>query len=267
MTYAEGRLTRVVGGLDLNGAGIPHAVGNVGPFLYLDDGREIMGTHQPPFGLHPHSGVVVATYIPRGERWASVSNVPGSEYIAIHAGEVLISNAGSGIVHDERTDSDGEHELIQCVMRLPATSRTSEASFWMAQPETDGLTTHVFGPDTLRDVGVDAALDHVTLSARDNWDRVIPPTHSTGFVYVRRGAVTVAGVVVETGEIGLLSPDGDLRVAADDDSEFFVGTAAPIDEPWVKLLGHNGFVIEADADTAAAKLAQYAAAPADFPRT
>ena len=87
-----------------------------------------------------------------------------------------------------------------------------------------------------------------------------PDSHRTGFVYVREGAIALGEHTIAARQVAVLGDGATLEpTASDTDADFLVGTGAPLDEPWTKLLGHNGFVIASDEAEADALLQAYEA--------
>lgn len=265
----NGQLMRVVGGTDARGHGTAFAIRDVGPYLLVGDARGIMGPGQPPFGDHPHAGLIAVSHVPDGGPWESRANVPGSEVIPFAAGDVLMTFAGRGIVHDETTVGDGEHHMLQIILRLPTAMRDAPASVgrWRPPQMVSGVTC-LFDGERLRDVSIEAAAYHVRLPAGQSVELTLHDAHRTGFVYARNGSVEVSGVPLQPMDVAVLGAQGKLLTlsAVDDDCECLIGVGAPIEEPWAKLLGHNGFVVAADEAGAAALLDRYGKLRARFGR-
>lgn len=257
-----GRLARVVGSLDLEGKGTRFDLAEVGPFVLVDDARGLDGPDLPPFGAHPHAGLVALSYVASGGPWRSRANAPGAEEIPFGAGDVLVTVAGRGAVHDERTEGPGLHEMTQIILRLPARRADVAASVTRIAPERIAPSVlRLFGPSTLAPLDLDAAAYHVVLAPGDDATITLPASQRAGFAYTRGGAAHVAGVAVTADHVAELAPDGSpLVIEASDDrgADLLLGVGAPLDEPWVKLLGHDGFVVAPSEDAARALMAAYA---------
>lgn len=73
-TTANPIITRLVGTVDIDGAGTQHALPHVDPFILLDQGT-ITKNNMPPFGPHPHRGhsadlgTIILFYIERNHNY------------------------------------------------------------------------------------------------------------------------------------------------------------------------------------------------------
>jgi hypothetical protein len=65
-TPLHGSLSRLIGGLDCKGNGTNHPLISVEPFILCDSAKEIIGAGKPPFGFHPHHGLIAMTYVLSG---------------------------------------------------------------------------------------------------------------------------------------------------------------------------------------------------------
>lgn len=106
-------LRRVIGTTDIDGKGTKHPVERqADPFVLLDEGVLPPNT-KPPFGAHPHAGLV-ATTIPlnpsfAGLLWDNISELNGEkEYGPLWSNGLFQIKAGRGVVHDEGRDVDKE---------------------------------------------------------------------------------------------------------------------------------------------------------------
>ncbi len=262
-----GLLRRVIGSTDIHGAGTPWEVPELGPFVMFDEARGLEGPEMPPFGMHPHAGLVAVSIIPEGGRWTSRSNVPKSEPIPLDSGDVLLSHAGWGVVHDEHTTSAGSHSMMQIILRLPAAARESRPWFrklGRVSLEADGVHC-ALGPGELRELGLDSAIHLGRMSPSSTAAVDIPSTHSEILVYVREGSASVCGTEVRADHFALLADEGAMTLESGGEGAYVVVlSGSKVDEPWVRLLGHNGFLIGGDAEAAQAKMAEFTGNPEGF---
>eukprot|EP00929_Paragymnodinium_shiwhaense_P081201 TRINITY_DN42435_c0_g1_i1.p1 TRINITY_DN42435_c0_g1~~TRINITY_DN42435_c0_g1_i1.p1 ORF type:complete len:362 (-),score=53.04 TRINITY_DN42435_c0_g1_i1:102-1187(-) len=100
-------LRRVIGTTDINGKGTVHPVERqADPFIFLDEGCLPPGM-KPPFGAHPHTGLVANT-IPLNTKFeGNLWDNQNGEYGPLRAGGIFQVCSGSGIVHDEGRDVPG----------------------------------------------------------------------------------------------------------------------------------------------------------------
>ena len=61
-----GPLTRLVGSLDVKGQGTKHELEGLDPVVLCDYSGVIAGAGKPPFGLHPHYGMIAVTAVLEG---------------------------------------------------------------------------------------------------------------------------------------------------------------------------------------------------------
>lgn len=106
----SGPINRLIGTVDIDGAGTEHSLEECNPFMLLDAGVIPKGG-QPKFGAHPHRGHSVVTLLLQGkvESWDS-----------FHDGKTIIEgpasywvDAGSGLFHNEMTIVDNESDPLQ----------------------------------------------------------------------------------------------------------------------------------------------------------
>lgn len=270
LVQRAGTIHRIVGSTDVRGEGTHFAISDLGPFVLVGVARGIEGPGLPPFGRHPHAGLVAISHVPIGS-WHSHSNVPGQEDISMEQGDVLVTLAGRGITHDEISVGAGDHELTQIILRLPAEYRDASPALWLAKPAqvAEGVL-RLFDRDLLAAAGVDAVGYHLRIPPGERIELDVEAAHTTGFVYARSGSVAVSGERIAQHDVAVLGARGAALVLQADDNEpaeCLVGLGAPIEEEWVKRLGHNGFVVAADAPSAEACLGAYEGDPQGFGKT
>ena len=82
------------------------------------------------------------------------------------------------------------------------------------------------------------------------------------YIYTYTIGLSVCGTALAAREVAVLvlSPGEGIEVkaAAGSPADAYVATAAELDEPWVKLLGHNGFLIAGTEGEAEALMQLYA---------
>jgi hypothetical protein len=93
----------------------------------------------------------------------------------------------------------------------------------------------------------------------------VPDDHDTAWFFVREGTVRCGAVTVRAGQVAVL-PEGPLELEAEAPCEWYAGSGRSLDEPWAKLLGHNGFVLADDEAGCAALHGAYAEDPSGFGR-
>jgi redox-sensitive bicupin YhaK (pirin superfamily) len=265
-TTLGGAGRRFVGSTDLRGQGVQYPITHLGPFILVEEALGIMGPGMPPFGSHPHAGLAVLSYVAEGGRWRSLCNQPGFEHVEFGPGEGLLTNAGRGAAHDEHSVGEGEHAMLQLILRLPASRRGMAPTIRKLVPaEVAPGVLRLLDREALAGTGLDVTVTRVTISAEAVVEVAVDPAHTLGFVYVRSGELLLDGQTVAAEHVAVLAAEGEALVL-EGTCDVYVGTAAPLEEAWVKLLGHDGFVVAADEHAAQALLREYAADRAGFGR-
>lgn len=269
-------ITRLIGTVDIDGAGTQHSLPEVDPFILLDAGT-ITKNQMPPFGAHPHYGHSVVTILLQGkmEAWDSFRDVASkSDLPVLQAPSSYWVDAGSGVFHDERSvieneDDQSQHvRLFQLWIGVKDIDRSKPPRVQFSIPgklpvvdlkgdngETVGrATVHVgegSGIETLHPVSV----MHVKQSSGTTCNIPVKPTHG-GFVVHVAGKATYGkdttvedlnSVLVIDNSNDSSGPD-QLQVTSssegDDDIEYLVCSGERIEEPWSKKLAANGAMIK-----------------------
>jgi len=218
------------------------------PFLLLD----AFGSDQPDdyiagFPDHPHRGFETITYMLAG-RMRHRDNA-GHEGL-LQNGGVQWMTAGRGVIHSELPEQEeGVMEGFQLWLNLPAARKMSEP--WYRDFPSDVIPEYVTAEGvTVRVIagssnGVAGVLDRefteplyldVHLPAGAEFSTALPDTHNA-FIYVYRGAVSVAGTQVETQRMGILSniPGADgVKLQASEDARLILLAGKPLNEPIVQ---------------------------------
>ncbi|PIV72117.1 MAG: hypothetical protein COW56_11015 [Rhodocyclales bacterium CG17_big_fil_post_rev_8_21_14_2_50_68_7] len=224
------------------------------PFLMLD----VFGSDDPQdylagFPDHPHRGFETVTYLLTGRMRHRDS--AGHEGL-IENGGVQWMTAGRGVIHSELPEQEhGVMEGFQLWLNLPARNKMTAPwyrDFGSAEiPEyvldggtrarvIAGTSNGVAGAVT-RSITEPLFLD-VLLPAGGSFSSDLPAAHNA-FVYVVRGAVSVAGMTVPARRMAILenAPDADgVALAAAEDSRAILVAGRPLAEPIVQ---HGPFVM------------------------
>jgi redox-sensitive bicupin YhaK (pirin superfamily) len=218
------------------------------PFLMLDAfGSDNPDDYIAGFPDHPHRGFETVTYMLSGLMRHRDS--AGHEGL-LGTGGVQWMTAGRGVIHSEIPEQkDGVMEGFQLWLNLPAQNKMAEPWYrdfaseqipeYVTEDKTSvrvisGNSNGVSGAVT-REVTEPLYLD-VHISAAATFETAIPNTHNA-FIYVYRGAVKVADVLVESQRMGILSntagADG-VRITATGDARFILVAGKPLNEPIVQ---------------------------------
>eukprot|EP00232_Nephroselmis_pyriformis_P019412 CAMPEP_0182875502 /NCGR_PEP_ID=MMETSP0034_2-20130328/13578_1 /TAXON_ID=156128 /ORGANISM="Nephroselmis pyriformis, Strain CCMP717" /LENGTH=289 /DNA_ID=CAMNT_0025008241 /DNA_START=108 /DNA_END=977 /DNA_ORIENTATION=+ len=269
-TTFTGRFNRVIGTTDLKGQGTSHPLADVNPFVLLDDPPTISKKGLPPFGMHPHAGLQVLSIAMSGFISQKLgSEDPDAPPAMIGPGPFCTSvKAGRGVCHDESTGTDDPTKMFQMVWLTPEEHRADACEYEEALSppwvEQDGgkvrimlcagslgdVTSKITSPRRLMVLYAELAPGG-TLE--------VPTPAGGGFVYAVEGGVAVSGTVVGQQEVAVLEQAGGALSVAHHEgaAKIVIGVGERIEEPWVKLLFSNGFLLARDAEAADAKVKEF----------
>ena len=264
-----GPLQRLIGTTDCKGKGTKHPLAEVDPVFLCDTGKPMEGKGLPAFGMHPHYGLIAVTTVTEGA-FADADNLTGVSEGHTEAMDIYAVSAGMGVCHEEHTAHEGRHQAIQTIFKIPADKLHFPPELIHIKKDqipvvnvdgghfrvNIGRLGDVECPGKLkafpRAVMVRAFVDQGK-SMRIPLDEDL----EQGFVVVLDGKCKIGaekeelelggGLVVfgKGGELELDNGDGDKVCDA------LVVAGKPLNEPWVKMLGRNGFILakeEAEAD-------------------
>lgn len=247
------RLTRVLG---------QPALGHLDPFLLLDEFRsDEPGDYIAGFPEHPHRGFETVTYMLAGRMRHRDSQ--GNSGV-LGPGGVQWMTAGRGIIHSEMPEQeDGLLWGFQLWVNLPALDKMAAPRYQDIQadaiPETApaagvsarviaGRFNGVAGPVSA--VATEPLYLDLTLAADASVEVPLEERYSA-FVYVYDGTVSVAGTLLERGELGVLARRGEhvALSAGPEGARLLLVAGRPLDEP---LARYGPFVMNTEAELAQA---------------
>ena len=234
------------------------------PFV-LFDYAVITGKGKPPFGCHPHAGMIACTVI------VDKGNVRSEDHTGqveqVQANGLGILQAGAAAAHNECSDDNGEHHICQIIVKM-VNERMHDQPKGFFLKESDIPVLDVPGGTIRMLIGgnlcggppspVDGQLSGMpphTLLARvlvnpgKTVSLDIAKDADHGFAYVLKGSFLIGKDADNSidRESGLAIFGGgdvlNLQNPGNNDAEVLIGAGKRVDEPWVKLLGNNGFVI------------------------
>ena len=197
------------------------------PFLMLDAfGSDSRDDYIGGFPDHPHRGFETVTYMLEGRMRHRDS--AGNEGLLTN-GAVQWMTAGRGVIHSEMPEQeDGRMEGFQLWLNLPARDK-------MCAPWYRDIPSAALGVQGAmqREATAPTYLDlHLAPGAR--FDQALPPAHNA-FVYVYRGALTVADTEVPRQRMALLAntpgSDGVVLTAGPDGAQAVLIAGQPLNEP------------------------------------
>ncbi len=226
-------------------------VEQIDPFLFLNHhGPQVYAPRNRglPFGPHPHRGFETVTFILTGE--LAHRDSAGHESI-IKEGGIQWMTAGSGLVHAEISPNEfmqkgGPLEILQLWVNLPPSLKMTQPRYVGLQrdeipaiPTPDGKgTVNLVSGEYLGRQGAMRPLLDIFMSTveLDPGARAVFPgvANRNVFLYVVRGAVTVAGQPAPEWHLIELSDAGDsVEIEAQSGAVLLFGHAAPIGAPVV----------------------------------
>jgi len=217
------------------------------PFLMLDAfGTDNPGDYIGGFPDHPHRGFETVTYMLQGRmrHRDSAGNVG-----LLVPGSVQWMTAGRGVIHSEMPEQeDGAMEGFQLWLNLPAREKMRDPWYRDIRPEeipewrAPGVTARVIAGHThgvagamQREATAPLYLD-LHMGAGSRFEQPLPPSHNA-FVYVYRGAVTVAGQAVPAQRMAVLANDAGadgVVIEAASDARLLLIAGQPLKEPIVQ---------------------------------
>jgi hypothetical protein len=280
-TQRPRRVERLVAGQPTSdGAGVKlvrvltHALQRrLDPFLMLDAfGSDSRDDYIGGFPDHPHRGFETVTYMLEGRMRHRDS--AGNEGLLV-GGAVQWMTAGRGVIHSEMPEQeDGRMEGFQLWLNLPSGNKMCAPWYRDIRPEQipevqrPGVKVRVIAG---RALGVDGAMQrevtaptyldlHLAPGAR--FDQALPPEHNA-FVYVYRGAVSIAGSDVPAQRMAILAntpgSDGTVITAGPEGAKAILVAGQPLNEPIAQygpfVMNTNEQIYQAVEDFRAGRLA------------
>lgn len=227
------------------------------PFLMLDAFRnENPDDYMGGFPDHPHRGFETVTYMLAGRmRHHDSAGNAG----LLGPGCVQWMVAGSGLIHSELPEQEeGLMEGFQLWLNLPAKDKMIAPSYRDIPTETipeyttqDGVRVRVIAGESGEVAGAvqrpntEPLYLDAHLPAGSRFVQAVPSGHNA-FVFVYRGAVTIAGTPVADRHMAILANDGAAAVAleAAQDARVLLIAGRPLNEP---IAQYGPFVMNSSA--------------------
>ena len=237
-------------------------------FAPWDPIRYIQRTFFPEgFGAHAHRGFITLTYILQGgfkhRDSMGIKQYYGAE--KRHKGKhSQWLTTGAGLLHEEmwdiQPDDEGvlpkflqpsSQELYQLWLNVPSQFKLvpPKVELLGGDEQTPTVVENTDGAGTTRTIVIagehggktasvetysDLAILHVMMEKGSTWKHLMPQSHRTGVIYIRRGSITIAGQRIPTHHTAYLGEYGsDLVVEAegDDEADFLLLAGEPLNEP------------------------------------
>lgn len=224
--------------------GGPQLQDEMDPFIGIDH----FDMRGPTFPPHPHAGFSAVTYLFEESAVGFVNRDSLGHQLRIEPGELLWTQAGRGVVHDEYPVRPGVPVYgLQIFVNLASDKKFSEPTVLHAKApgipliEGPGLRARVLvgssnGRTSELRPPTEVTLLDLTLQPGAHFEHVQPAGDSL-LVYVTAGAVQVGpeGRRLETGDVAALAHDGErlLLSGADANTRVVVFAGRPLREPVV----------------------------------
>jgi len=255
---SAGPIKRLVGTVDIKGKGTAHELAGLDPVV-LCDAALVRGAGNPPFGLHPHYGLIAVTTVVEG-CFNDHDNINPPDGHLNKTGGIYMVSAGRGVCHAEASATDGQHIAVQTIFKIPNNKKDLlpelikvDAADIPDLAVTGGTAKLLVG--RLGNVESPAkvqALPRVvmvllTVDAGSTMAVPLDADLEHGFVYVLNGKCKLGGGAewceAEKG-MWLFGGGNELTVEGGEEGvKVLMLAGKPLGEDWVKLLGRNGFII------------------------
>ena len=178
---------------------------------------------QTGFPPHPHADMEIITYVREGAitHKDSLGNEGRTE-----AGDVQVMSAGTGIVHSEKNEEDGETTLFQ-IWIIP--DKQGEKPSWGTRPFPKGdrsgrfvtLASGMAGDEDALPIRANARVLGATLAAGETVEQAIGRDRRA-YLVPTRGRIEVNGVPVNPRDGVAIADIDAIRIAAADDAEIIL---------------------------------------------
>jgi len=201
-------------------------------------------TVQPANGFpdHPHRGFEAITYIFTGSM-NHTDNLGNSSTVT--TGGAQRFTAGSGIVHSEMPNEQGETTGIQLWINLPKRLKSIAPDYQQVDaadfPEHEfqyGRVRYLVGQQSPLKLQTQIEYQDIQFNKTGDYQVQLPATYH-GFIYVVAGTVMVEGKEVKMGEALFVSDISELSITGNSDTRVMLCMGLPHGEP---MKQHGPFV-------------------------
>jgi len=262
-----GPLLRLIGTVDFKGKGTKHELADVDPVVLCDIGV-IEGKRGPSFGMHPHYGLIAVTTVVEGAFEDADNLTDKSDHITEAYGIYAVS-AGRGVCHEEKPARDGRHSAIQTIFKIPQDKlhlppelvRVDKDKIPVLEMEGGKLRVNIGKHGGVESPAKLQAFPRAVMlrALVDKGKSMTIPLDEdleTGFVIVIAGKCKVGDEkdeLAKDGGLVIFGKGGGLLLdncGGESSCDAIVVAGKPLNEPWVKMLGRNGFIIAKDEEEA-----------------
>ena len=242
-----------------------------------------------PFCAHPHSGACVCSILMEGKEFRPWDNHRGAEPELLLPGGIYMLDAGRGCVHDEKPDAISVRGATKALFAEgddPTGTGFSFCQLWfnpgrLESADERPMRSQVIAPAaiplvtegalSLRVLGgsykgsaspLELPHELLLLHGRLEGGAAAPielPPHFEGFIALVKdsGEGAVGSQPLSLGQVGRIGAGAaplTLRATSDAPIFFLLGAGVPHEQPFAKLLGFGGALVEATPEAVRAKM-------------
>ena len=252
-----------------------------------------------PFCAHPHSGACVCSILMEGKEFRPWDNHRGAEPELLLPGGIYMLDAGRGCVHDEKPDAISVRGATKALFAEgddPTGTGFSFCQLWfnpgrLESADERPMRSQVIapaaiplvseGPLSLRVLGgsykgsaspLELPHELLLLHGRLEGGAAAPielPPHFEGFIALVKdsGEGAVGSQPLSLGQVGRIGAGAaplTLRATSDAPIFFLLGAGVPHEQPFAKLLGFGGALVEATPEAVRAKMQKCLPSPSKY---
>jgi quercetin 2,3-dioxygenase len=225
------------------------------PLVLFDElGPDVEAGDKTGFGVHPHAGLEVFTYVLEGTMEGQIMWPKQGVPVSVSEGGTMWINFGAGGAHFERPmrsviEHGGRCHSVQLWFSLPSAAKKSEAvvgqeftskenPVWTnddGQVKVRVLLGEGFGMKAPAKICAEASYFHVSLAHNASVDLPVPTGH-VALAYTLSGSAEIGGVIAEPRQSVLrhIAPGDAPASAGVDGAELLFVTGRPLNEPIVQ---------------------------------
>lgn len=258
----DGHIYRLLGSVDCKGQGIKHELESLDPLIMIDYAN-VQGKGVPPFGMHPHAGLIANTFVLQGSFYDE-DNLNGRSDHLNEAGDVYVVSAGRGVAHAEATATEGAHKAVQIICKIPDAMvdlppeickvKAADLPVLALPGGQIKILTGQLGDKAGATIAAypQCVMGRAWVNPGSSIEIPLEEAkfqHGVVFALSGSGSVVddeTSTLIDESMQVVVFGQGHNLKLKNQSDTEeleaFFIG-CSPLNEEWVKLKGFNGFFL------------------------
>jgi redox-sensitive bicupin YhaK (pirin superfamily) len=178
------------------------------------------------FGMHPHANMEIITIVTKGA--VTHEDSMGNRGV-VHAGEVQVMTAGTGVVHAEKNESETQPlELFQLWI-TPRVAGLLPSYAQKAFPSEATLLVSPDGRDGSLSIMQDAFIERVVLHAGDESAYAVRKAGNGAYIFVVSGSVRVGEVSLSMRDALCVSDTDSISLFAQENSLLLIVEVPVVD--------------------------------------